>query len=235
MTDHAPQPDPHADNIILFYSVGMMGAIREDRLFSRGLYRGGIIDVRMYDWPCHWFPIKNLRNQEQHEVASQRLKVMVEKAHQEQPEKRIVLAGHSTGVRVMLRTLEILEQPIVEQAWCLAAAVGRTCDLQKALLNTRRMVNLYSPWDWIMIKIGTMIFGTADGHYGRCAGAKSFTGPGSESNKLEQRKFKAEWRKLGHYGGHTGPLAEAFAREYIAREIIYFEQNPSEAHSDKNL
>lgn len=231
MSDQNSQPEskPHessiADNIILFYSVGMMGAIREDRLFLRGLYQGGIIDVRMYDWPCHWFPIKNLRNQHQHELASIRLKDMVEKAHAEQPGKRIILAGHSTGVRVMLRTLELLENPVVEQAWCLAAAVGRTYNLQKALLNTQRMVNLYSPWDWFMIKIGTMIFGTADGHYGRCAGAKSFSGAGSDSNKLEQRKFKAEWRKLGHYGGHTGPLAEAFAREYIAKEIINFNPN----------
>lgn len=204
-------------DLLPIYLPGMQGERMGDRSFCAGLIEAGLRDSEIFDWPEHRWMLNNLRDRESHrrmaEELAGRIGVLTD--------RRVVLVGHSTGAMVILDTLEQLGRQPIEQAWLLNAAVSGDYDLRPALAGVRRLVNIYSPRDWLVLNVGTRLFGTADGPRKWCAGFSSFTGPGGDDPRLEQRCYDPAWLKAGHYGGHLGALLlTRFARDVIGPMIL---------------
>lgn len=197
----------------VIYIPGMQGEGPGDRWFHKGLIDAGLTDCQMFDWPAHQWMLNNLRDRDQHKRVGEELAANI----RAQPDRPTALIGHSTGAMIILDALEHLHDHPVDQALLLSAAVSCQYDLSAAVGGARRLVNLYSPRDWLVLNLGTKLFGSADGQKSHCAGYSPFHGPGSDDPRLSQRCYDPTWWKSGHYGGHLGPLVFGrFARDVVA-------------------
>jgi hypothetical protein len=204
----------------VMYLPGMQGQGPGDRWFTRGLREGGIRDVELFDWTSHKWPLHNLRDRAQHARLGEELAEQIRSVRETDEARATVLVGHSTGAMVILEALRCFDEPAVEAAWFYNAAVSCGYDLRPSLGGARRICNVYSPLDWVVLSIGTKLFGSADGQNVDCAGHKPFCGPGSDDQRLEQIAYDPKWLLRGHYGGHLGVLLVGFARDIAAPMIL---------------
>lgn len=205
---------------VVIYLPGMQGEIPLDRWLLRGVRDGGVNDCRIYNWPESWWPLRNLRDRDQHRAAGARLVEMVKREHEEGDNSKVVLMGHSTGAMVILDALEMIEEGLIDQVWLLSAAVCCDYDLRGCVEKTERMVNVYSGLDWLALNVGTRLFGTADGIHGKSAGYAGFCGAGSDDERVEQWVYRMEWLRWWHWGGHLSVLNRMFGREVIGPGIV---------------
>jgi len=216
--EHRVQPHDGAGLPHVIYLPGMQGEMPGDRWFVSGLRDGGIRAATIFNWTQRQWPVQNLRDRDQHHRAAEALIEMIDAADP----GPVVLIGHSTGAMVILDALSTLSRPRVEQAWLLSAAVSHAYDLRPALAGVHRLISIYSPADYVVLNLGTRVFGSADGLTQPCGGYQPFDGPGSDDARVEQIKWDPAWLRSGHYGGHLGPMAAAsgaFARDIMAPMI----------------
>ena len=135
------------------------------------------------------------------------------------PGRPVHLVAQSGGCGVLLWTLESLPpERKVTSAVMLSAAVSPTYDVSKALDRTEAGIwNFYSPFDVILLA-GTTVGGNIDGRWMPGAGAvgmwskpENTTGP-----RFVQVLYNPKMSLSGNFGGHWGPSATGFAREYVA-------------------
>lgn len=211
------------DNVRIEHVPGMQGDAPGDRWLVAGLKEAGFDDTTLFDWTGYRWPLNNLRDRKQHRQAGQVLAERVASHHRHHPGTKHVLVGHSTGAMIILEALDQLGTAIVDQAWLLNAAVSRRYDLRPALAGARRLISIYSPFDYMVLNLGTRVFGTADGKREASAGFAPFVGPGSNDARLEQIAWDRRWARTGHYGGHLGPLTpinRLFVRDVLAPMIV---------------
>lgn len=190
-------------------------------------------DVRVFTWGHGLFRWhSDLTNVENHVRQSRALADAVIGARAEAPDRPIVLVGKSGGTGVVVRTLEQLEDGVVEAAVLIAPALSPSYDLTRALRAVRReMVVFWSPLDVIVLGVGTRMFGTIDRVHSISAGLVGFRGPEaletpdeSESvraarrvqyAKLRQVRWRPSMARTGYLGGHVGPDSPAFLERYV--------------------
>ena len=209
-----PNPKPQAPGPSAIYIPGMAGEKWMDRRFLAGLMKAGVRTQTLH-WTRFRLPLRNLRDRRQHEQAATRLLAMVRALRRERPDEPIALIGHSTGCLIVLEALERREEP-VEAAVLMAAAVSSGYDLRPALRSVNRLIHISSRLDTVFLGIGTMLFGTADGHHSASAGFLGFRGPGRDDPRFIQHVFRIGWLMHLHHGGHIGCLQPRFARRVIA-------------------
>lgn len=208
-------------SIRIIHLPGMSGRGLLDDGFARGLRQAGFEDVQVIDWPrARYRLLFNLRNRGQHSRAAGELAEQLREHKAREPEAIQILTSHSTGAMVVLDTLSMLDEPIVSQAWLLAAAVHSEFDLRPALAGAGRLVNVYSPRDVLLLGAGTAIFGNADGRRGHSAGRLAFGGPGSDDSRVEQIAYDPQWAGSGNLGGHTSVLVGRFATTVIGPMLL---------------
>ena len=143
--------------------------------------------------------------------------------HEEFPADPIFLVGKSGGTGLVVGALERLPKDAVECAVLLSPALSPTYDLVPALRAVRReMVVFWSPFDVIVLGLGTRIFGTIDRIKTVSAGLVGFRGPqegdtdrAAAYRKLRQVRWCVEMATTGYLGGHVGPDNPAFLRKYV--------------------
>jgi pimeloyl-ACP methyl ester carboxylesterase len=199
-----------ACHITAIYSPGMCGERFIDRIAMRALGECGP-KIVMHPWTRHRWPLTNLRNRAQHARAADELAALVEA--ERAAGRSIVLIGHSTGCLVALETLQRLKQPVAHTV-LLAPAVSSGYDLRPSLPMTHRLSIFHSPFD-ILVSLGTMICGSADGRYGGCGGWRGFRGPGSDDPRVCHQPFRTSWMKWLYLGGHIGVLNPRFIRNVL--------------------
>lgn len=212
--------DSPASPFSVIYLPGMQGRMLGDRWLTQGLKDAGLSHVQTFNWPRSLWPLRNLRDRAMHDVAADHLLELIAAERQYHPDRAVVLIGHSTGAMVILDALTRLDQPQVEQAWLIAAAVSCGYDLVGPLAGVKQMVSVHSPWDWAVLGAGTRLFGTADGLNEDAAGFRQFTGPGCDDPRLHQMAYDPAWARTGHLGGHLGPLNRFFARQIMGPMIL---------------
>ena len=207
--------------IRVIHLPGMSGQGPLDNWFATGLRKAGLDDVQVINWPkSRLMMLFNLRNRNQHMTAARNLAGDLQQYHQRHPNHQQIITAHSTGAMVTLDTLSLLDAPIVSQAWLLAAAVHCEIDLTRALGGVKRIVNVYSPRDMLLLGAGTAIFGNADGVRGDSAGRVPFRGPGAEDDHVEQLPYNPLWSKSGNLGWHTSVLVGTFAEKVLGPMIL---------------
>lgn len=197
----------------VIYTCGMSGIRCFDRRFVDELRRRGLT-VRAEDWTAYRWPLRNLRDREQHRRAVDQLLETIRTARNDQPNVPVALIGHSTGCLIVLEALERLPKPI-DTALLLAAAVRPDYDLTPALSKCERLIHIGSRVDLWFCGIGTTACGTADGRHRPAAACVGFQGPGRDDPRFSQHMFRLPWWLHGHYGGHIGSLSRRFVRRRI--------------------
>lgn len=138
------------------------------------------------------------------------------------PNQRIYLIGHSAGSAVVLAAAELLPADSIDRIILLAPSVSTTYDLRPALCTVRRNIDVfYSDEDDVILGLGILIVGTADGGSRKAAGQYGFTpvvacpGDAALYGKLRQHPWDpiVEWS--GHDGGHYGSSHAGFLRAYV--------------------
>jgi hypothetical protein len=142
---------------------------------------------------------------------------------------RVYVVAKSAGTAVALWALTESEPDTVERAILLSPAVSPTFPLVDALRAVRGdLINFWSPNDLFFLGLGTSLFGTADGVFGKSAGLTGFAykndvdvdgvigdDVAAEYAKLRQIKWNPSMIKFLHLGTHSGNSMPPFVNKYI--------------------
>jgi hypothetical protein len=136
---------------------------------------------------------------------------------------RVYVVAKSAGTAVALWALTELAPDTVERAILLSPAVSPTFPLVDALRAVRSdLVNFWSPNDLFFLGLGTSLFGTADGVFGKSAGLTGFAHRVADDEevvpeyaKLRQIKWDPSMIRFLHLGTHSGNSMPPFVDKYI--------------------
>ena len=216
-----------APHIYLVHLPGMAGWTQTDVSWVRGFGDAGISrHLEIYDWTSPNRLIGAVLAYDHNRAAARYIAGRIAAKLREEPDAKIILTGWSAGGAVAVWTLEDLPEGMqVQSVMLMQPAVNPDHDLSKALRHVRgHFFATQSRNDWLLLGIGTMIFGTADGGaHTPAAGNAGFrmpaTGDAVEYLKLVEIPYQSDWTRYGNYGGHIGPLDRGFAREVLGPMI----------------
>jgi pimeloyl-ACP methyl ester carboxylesterase len=151
-----------------------------------------------------------------------RLAAQVVAYRQAYPGRRVCLVGHSAGCAVVLAAAEALPPDGVDRLVLLAPSVCVSYDLRPALRTARGGIDVFhSGEDTVILGLGMLIVGTAEGGCRTAAGQCGFTpvvtcpADAALYGKLRQHKWDPVVQWSGHGGGHYGSNRPEFLRAYV--------------------
>ncbi len=181
-------------------------------------------EIRVVPWG-HGFGRwhRDLTNVENHRLRASQIVEQVLRFRQDKPGAPIFLVGKSGGTGVVVRAMEDLPEDSIEAAVLLSSALSPEYDLSRALRAVRRDMTLFwSPFDVLILGLGTRIFGTIDRRNAMSAGLVGFRQPKQldesgrvQYSKLKQIRWSPAMARTGYLGGHIGPDSPAFLRKYV--------------------
>lgn len=178
--------------------------------------------VRVLEWghgTGRWY--RDLSRTANHVHRSAQLAQLVRRYREEHPERPIALIGKSGGTGIVVWALERLDANVVDRAVLLAPALSPDYDLSRALRAVREEMLVYwSPLDFVILGLGTWLFGTIDRVRGVSAGLVGFRRPADADAALYETKLRqARWRPCmvgaSYFGGHLGPDNPRFLQRYV--------------------
>lgn len=152
----------------------------------------------------------------------QRLACTVLDYHEQHPDLRIYLMGHSAGAAVVLAAVEELPPCLVEGVVLLSPSTSKLYDLRPALARLAGTIDVfYSRNDWIYSGLAILLSGTSDRTRRATAGRVGFRAiiKSAEDELLYSNLRQHHWRPLdralGHDGGHYGCYQPDFLRARV--------------------
>jgi pimeloyl-ACP methyl ester carboxylesterase len=145
------------------------------------------------------------------------------------PAVPLVLVGHSGGTAMVVFTLEALPEGVaVDHVFLLGPAFSPAYNLAPALRHVRgHVLSTSSPADFVVLGLGTRVFGTMDRRHEQAAGKVGLRLPENlsaedraEYRKVRQARWSWPWLLEGHYGGHFAWSTPWFAKQYIAPVLL---------------
>jgi hypothetical protein len=207
---------------VLVHVVGWNGPVRGDRALLDALRGAGCPQaMETFDWTGGHRSLTALwRAQHSAEPAAQ-LADRIASLWRERPGRPIDLTADSSGCGVALAAVASLPPEVRVRTLVLSSpAVSPAYDLRPAFRHVdREIVSFHSDRDWLILWLGTTVFGTADGRHTPAAGWVGFVVPpdASEYAKLHQIPYDPAWReRFGNTGGHARALSPRFAETMIA-------------------
>ncbi len=188
--------------------------------------RAGVThEIREFVWTHgwgHWF--QDLRDTEHLAKKAAELARIIGRLKEEEPARRIFLIAKSGGTGLVLAAAGLVSEGAIERIILLSAAVSPQYDLCNALRATRgEIVSFYSPYDQLILNLGTSKFGTMDRVYGPSAGLNGFREPANlddTGHKLYARLIQVPWQPRmllqGHLGTHSGTSLPTFLAVEVA-------------------
>lgn len=190
----------------------------------RGLREGGVTsEVQYYNWPLHLRPLDDLTNLDRNRREAARVAGQIAQQRRTHPQRPIDLIGYSGGGGMALLVAEHLPDEIrLRHIVLVQPAVSRDYNLSTALSHCEgRIVNFYSPRDWLILGWGTTVFGTMDRRRTVSAGKEGFLPSAAipdvnERHRLQQVAWTNDMAATGHVGHHLGILLCEWNRRYVA-------------------
>lgn len=189
---------------------------------ARGLDQGGVNwAIEIQDWTSAWGPLYNLRAEERNRLKARQLSHRIRRYQIVYPDRPVVLVGQSGGGAIAVWTAEALEpEQTIKGILLVNVALSRAYPLIPALEHTEQgMVSYYSPRDWMLLGVGTTVYGTMDGRHAVSAGMEGFSIPTDRPRayeKLLEIGWTKEMTKTGHPGLHLTSAAKDFVARYLA-------------------
>ncbi len=194
-----------------------------DRRLMRGLQKGGVADAaQIIDWTGETRGLAALGNVARNRAQADALARRLTELYRVDPRIRIILTSHSGGTGIAVWALEQLPADVkVDRLLLLASALSPTYDLSRALAHVRvGAYAFYSEYDTVVLRYGTLAFGTIDRQQVPAAGYAGFAVPQSadpvQYAKFHQYPYDRSWMRLGNTGDHIGTLEPAFAEAVLA-------------------
>lgn len=179
-------------------------------------------DIRVYNW-WRLNPLANLSDYEQNRQRAAEVAEELAEYRAEHPHGTIDLIGYSGGGGLALFVAEALPASVrLRNVVLVHAAVSPEYNLCPALERIDgRLVNLYSPLDSLVLRVGTRIFGTMDRRRVPAAGSVGFeidkaVPCESLRRRLVQHSWTQEARETGHRGNHAGKGEYEWNLRYVA-------------------
>jgi pimeloyl-ACP methyl ester carboxylesterase len=175
--------------------------------------------VRLFSWGHgfgRWYA--DLTDVAQHRERARGLADEIRRYREQNPENPVYLVAKSGGCGLAAWALERLPPNTVEKAVLLAPALSPRYNLAPALRAVRsEMVVFWSPYDFFILGLGTLLFKTIDRERACGAGQQSFqpTGDPAALSKLRQVRWRPSMMRCGYFGGHVGPDNPIFLRDFV--------------------
>ncbi|MBN1554732.1 MAG: hypothetical protein JXA11_08300 [Phycisphaerae bacterium] len=188
---------------------------------ARGLDEGGVNwAIEIHDWTSGWGPLYNLRAEDRNRLKANQLSTRVLRYQIDYPDRPVVLVGQSGGGAIAVWTAEVLDPDRkIKGILLVNVSLSRGYALHGALERCELgIVNFYSPRDWMLLGVGTTLYGTMDGQHSVSAGMEGFYVPEVPSEDYK-RLFEIGWSKEMARTGHSGMHMTSAAKDFVARYI----------------
>jgi len=209
--------------VIVLPGIEGRGPLNE--AICRGLGEGGVnLAIELRDWTAPLAgPLYNLRAQDRNRRKALEIANRIRDYQSMYPDRPVVLVGHSGGGAMAIWIAENLPHGhTIDGIITISPAISPIYFLQRSLTKcTRGLVNFYSPGDWIMLGVGTTVYGTMDGEHSSSAGRVGFKVPSAGGaprcyEKLFQIAHSERMSESGYFGGHFSSAAAEFVAVYVA-------------------
>lgn len=188
---------------------------------ARGLDQGGVNwAIEIEDWTSAWGPLYNLRAEDRNRLKAQQLSHRIRRYQLAYPDRPVVLVGQSGGGAIAVWTAEVLQpKQTIKGILLVNVALAQDYPLFKAFDHTELgIVSFYSPRDWMLLGVGTTVYGTMDGRHSVSAGMERFEIP-VECPHAYDNLFQIGWTKEMTREGHPGLHMTSAAKDFVARYL----------------
>jgi pimeloyl-ACP methyl ester carboxylesterase len=182
-----------------------------------GLDKGGVnYSIEIVDWTSSGSAIFNLEAQDRNRRTAAEWAERIEEYEMSYPGRPVFLVGQSGGGAMVAWVAEALNNKKVHGIIMLAATLSPGYPLDKALAaSDQGIVNFYSDRD--VFSLGTYLFRTMDGQFGRVAGRTGFdVSEGHGYERLYQIPWTPEMGETGNVGTHMTSGSANFIARYVA-------------------
>lgn len=188
---------------------------------AQGLAQGGVNwAIEIQDWTSGWGPLYNLRAEEQNHIKARQLSHRIRRYQIAYPSRPVVLIGQSGGGGIAVWATEALApEQAIKGIVLVNVALSRDYLLLRALEHTEEgIVSFYSPRDWMLLGVGTTVYGTMDGEHATSAGMEKFRIP-PDRPRAYRRLYEIGWTKRMSKAGHPGLHLTSAAKDFVARYL----------------
>ncbi|MCP4710594.1 MAG: hypothetical protein GY869_18375 [Planctomycetes bacterium] len=190
----APEPTlSQMEQGIVYMIPGIEGVNWLTRSSGKALADGGIESaIYLYEWRIPMGLLVNLVNYQGNLEEAEELARSILEYQEQYPGRPVDIVSYSGGCGLTLMVLEALPADCrVRNVIMVHAAVDPKYDLREALGHVEgKLVNFYSPWDWLLLGLGTSVFGTIDRQHTFSAGNKGFTLESLDSSLEDTPKLR---------------------------------------------
>ena len=197
--------------------------------WARAAFRdaGVAAEIRIFDWQRPFGTLKNLTDYEGNRRRAIQIAGSIVDYQREHPKRAVDLVGYSGGGGLAIMVAEALPKEAHLRNVVLAhPALSPDYDLTAALTRIDgKLVNFYSPHDWLILGLGTRVFGTMDRREVASAGkvrfdlARAVRDPALRA-KVEQRGWELRMIGDGHFAGHFSILSYWWNRRHVAPYLL---------------
>jgi pimeloyl-ACP methyl ester carboxylesterase len=185
-------------------------------------------EIRVFHWarpPLD--PLKNLTDYDGNLQRAGEIANEIAVYRRKHPGASIDVVGYSGGGGLAVMVAEALPEDVRLRNLLLAQpALSPDYDLTSALSRIDgKLVNFYSPHDWLILGVGTQLFGTIDRKEVASAGKERFDLERAVSDpalrqKVEQRGWNVRMIGSGHFGNHHSILSHGWNKRYVAPHLL---------------
>jgi hypothetical protein len=217
--------DPDKGIAIFAESIRFAGVPWGTRECEAGLREAGFEgEFRYWAWqePWQgWLVLPAIMDAPMLEREAKRLAEFIEARRREREAAPIYLIGFSCGAYVAIRALELLDEDVrVDAAATLAGAFDPRRDLSTAMRHVHgRLVVCSSLADWMIVGLGTMLFGTGDRKHTLSAGMTGLRPQAAPNDRLHEIRWRPSLIRQGCYGGHFTAPAANFITHHLAPKM----------------
>ncbi len=201
---------------------GIEGRSYLNEAICKGLNNGGVNwAIELSDWTSNWGVLYNLRAEERNRRQARKIAKRIERYMVAFPDRPVMLVGQSGGGAMAVWAAEALKPgQKIDGLVLINPSLSPQYLLLEALAHTDKGIVLqYSPKDWMLLGVGTTVYGTMDGEHGSSAGFVGFEIP-TDRPKLYKKLYQIGWTsnmaQAGHSGGHLSSGAAKFVARYVA-------------------
>jgi pimeloyl-ACP methyl ester carboxylesterase len=223
-----PPSEGQAELGLLYMLPGIDGGPDTMKLPYQALRDAGVAgEIRVLNWNRGAAVLENLTNYSSNLARSGAIAAEIAAFEQEHPGAPVDLVGYSGGGGLAILAAELLPDEFhVRNVLLVQAAVSPDYDLEPVLAHIDgKLVNFYSPADWLFLGWGTETFGTIDRTYTAAAGKNGFNlqsaVPDQQAEtKVEQVCWTPEMSSTGHLGTHASMISYEWNKEYVAPYLL---------------